>query len=161
MHRFIPLYLARLGARVTELEVNHRARAHGESKYGSRRVFKVFLDLFLIRFMTRYSTRPLHFFGKAALIFIAMFVMSGVLMLVLKYGWLRFFGLDYQASFVQTPLPALAGTFVVGATLSIFSGIIAELLVRVLYESQDAVPYSVADRLGFDDERHFDRATFS
>ena len=146
MHRFIPLYLARLGAKVTELEVDHRPRVHGVSKYGSRRIFKVGLDLFLVRFMTRYSTRPLHFFGKTALAFLSAFFATAGLMVVFKYGWLRFIGLDYQASFVQTPLPALAGTFMVGAVLSLFSGIIAELLVRILHESQGAVPYAIATR---------------
>jgi dolichol-phosphate mannosyltransferase len=144
MHRFIPLYLARIGARVTELPVDHRARAHGESKYGSRRIFKVFLDLFLIRFMTRYSSRPMHFFGKTALLFLVALGVTCAAMVSFKFGWLRSVGIDYQASFVETPLPALAGTFLVGATLSVFVGIVAELLVRILYESQGAVPYVVA-----------------
>lgn len=144
MHRFIPLYLARLGARVTEMTVDHRARQFGTSKYGSRRIFKVFLDLFLIRFMSRYSSRPLHFFGKTALIFLAGLASTFVGMVVFKYGWLRVLGIDYQASFVETPMPALAGTFLVGATLSIFCGIIAELLVRILYESQGQVPYAIS-----------------
>jgi dolichol-phosphate mannosyltransferase len=148
MHRFIPLYLGRIGARVTELPVDHRARVHGTSKYGSRRIFKVFLDLFLIRFMSRYSTRPLHFFGKTALAFLLGVVVLLALMVVFKYGWLRAVGLDYQASFVQTPLPALAASFLVGAILSIFSGIIAELLIRILHESQGQVPYAVADDHG-------------
>jgi glycosyltransferase involved in cell wall biosynthesis len=143
MHRFIPLYLARLGARVTELPVDHRAREFGTSKYGSRRIFKVFLDLFLIRFMSRYSTRPLHFFGKTALVLFLGLGLTVAGMVVFKYGLLRFIGIPYQASFVQTPLPALAGTFLVGALLSIFCGILAELLVRVLYESQNQVPYAI------------------
>ncbi len=146
MHRFIPLYLARVGAKVTELEVDHRPRVHGVSKYGSRRIFKVGLDLFLVRFMTKYSTRPLHFFGKTALAFLTAFFATAWLMIVFKYGWMRLIGFDYQASFVQTPLPALAGTFMVGAVLSLFSGIIAELLVRILHESQGAVPYAIATR---------------
>jgi hypothetical protein len=69
-------------------------------------------------------------------------------MVVFKYGWLRAVGVDYQASFVQTPLPALAASFLVGAILSIFSGIIAELLIRILHESQGQVPYAVADDHG-------------
>ncbi len=146
MHRFIPLYLARIGARVTELAVDHRARVFGSSKYGSRRIFKVFLDLFLIRFMVRYSTRPLHFFGKTALLFTAMLCGTVSLMVALKYGWFRLIGSSYQASFVQTPLPSLAGTFFVAAVLSIFIGIVAELLVRVLFESQNTVPYAISAR---------------
>lgn len=148
MHRFIPLHLARIGARVTELPVDHRARVFGASKYGSRRIFKVFLDLFLVRFMVRYFTRPLHFFGKTALLFLMVTFGIAALMVTIKYGWLRYIGIDYQASFVQTPLPALAGTFIVASVLSVFVGLLAELLVRVLYESQGTVPYAISQRFG-------------
>jgi glycosyltransferase involved in cell wall biosynthesis len=144
MHRFIPLYLARIGGRVTELKVDHRARLFGSSKYGSRRILQVFLDLFLVRFMVHYYTRPLRFFGNTAFVFGGLALGVLALMVILKYGLLRPFGLDYQASFVETPLPALAGILIVAAVLSIFVGILAELLVRILYEAQGAVPYAIA-----------------
>jgi glycosyltransferase involved in cell wall biosynthesis len=143
MHRFIPVYLAQLGARVTELEVNHRPRVAGKSKYGSRRILKVFLDLFLVTFVSKYYTRPMHFFGQAAIFFMMLFVLSGALMVVFKYGWLRHLGIDYQASFVQTPLPGLAGTFLLGAIASIFIGVLAEVLIRVQFETRNLRPYSI------------------
>jgi dolichol-phosphate mannosyltransferase len=143
MHRFIPLYLAILGAKVTELPVDHRPRLKGVSKYGSRRIFKVFLDLLLIRFMTRYYNRPMHFFGQVALGFMALLAMSIALMVVFKYGWLRLIGIDYQATFIQTPLPEMASTFLIGAIMSLFFGILAEVLVRIHYESRGAKPYNV------------------
>jgi glycosyltransferase involved in cell wall biosynthesis len=146
MHRFIPIYLVQLGARVTELEVNHRARTRGVSKYGSRRIFKVFLDLFMVAFVSKYYTRPMHFFGQAALLFLALFAASGVFMVVFKYGWLRHLGIDYQATFVETPLPGLAGTFLLGAIVSLFTGILGEVLVRVQYEARDRRPYFLASR---------------
>ncbi len=143
MHRFIPLYLATLGAKVGELEVDHRPRTTGVSKYGSRRILKVFLDLFLIRFMSRYYTRPMHFFGQMAVLFFLAMGGAFVFMVVFKFGWLRFVGIDYQASFVQTPLPALVGTFFLGAICSLFFGILAEVLVRIHYESRRGKPYAV------------------
>ncbi len=138
MHRFIPLYLAIRGAKVTELPVDHRPRRAGVSKYGSRRIFKVFLDLLLIRFMTRYYNRPMHFFGQVALGFMAAMFATVFLMVVFKFGWLRLVGIDYQSSFVQTPLPAVAVSFMLGAIISLFCGILAEILIRVHYESRGA-----------------------
>jgi glycosyltransferase involved in cell wall biosynthesis len=143
MHRFIPLYLAIHGAKVTELPVDHRPRTAGVSKYGSRRIFKVLLDLLLIRFMTRYYNRPMHFFGQVALGFAAAMFTTLFFMVVFKFGWLRFVGIDYQASFVQTPLPAMAATFMLGSVISLFCGILGEILVRVHYESRGARPYNI------------------
>jgi len=143
MHRFIPLYLAILGAKVTELPVDHRPRTAGVSKYGSRRIFKVFLDLLLIRFMTRYYNRPMHFFGQVALGFMFAMFSTLFLMVVFKFGWLRMIGIDYQASFIQTPLPAVAASFLIGTVISLFSGILGEILIRVSYESRGARPYNV------------------
>jgi len=143
MHRFIPLYLARIGARVTELEVAHRPRTAGESKYGAQRIFRVLADLVLILFMSKYYSRPMHFFGQAASFFGVLMGLVGFLMVAFKYGWLRLIGIDYQASFIQTPLPALGGTFLIGAISSIFFGILAEILIRIYHESQELRPYSV------------------
>lgn len=144
MHRFLPVYLARIGARVAELEVDHRPRTLGRSKYGLRRIFKVVLDLVLIRFMTRYSSRPMHFFGQAGLFFFLMAGAVGAAMVVFKLGWLRLVGVDYQASFVQTPLPALLGTFFLGGVICLSFGVLAEILIRTHYESQGLRPYRIA-----------------
>lgn len=143
MHRFIPIYLGRLGGRVVELEVDHRPRVAGKSKYGLKRTFKVVLDLVLILFMSRYSTRPMHFFGLTGLIFFALSLTVLFSMTVLKFGWLRFLGSDYTASFVQTPLPALAGTFLLGSVISVFFGILAEVLLR-LGSAGNRRPYRIS-----------------
>jgi glycosyltransferase involved in cell wall biosynthesis len=143
MHRFLPVYLARIGARVAELEVEHRPRTVGRSKYGLRRVFKVLLDLVLIRFMARYSSRPMHFFGQAGLFFFFSAAFVTVLMVVFKYGWLRLLGIDYQASFIQTPLPALVATFFLGGVICLSFGVLGEILIRTHHESQGLRPYRV------------------
>jgi glycosyltransferase involved in cell wall biosynthesis len=143
MHRFIPLYLNQIGAAVSELAVDHRPRTAGVSKYGPGRIIRVALDVLLIRFITRYYNRPMHFFGQMGIVFFAMVLAILFLMVVFKFGWLRLIGIDYQASFVQTPLPALAGTFLVGMIVSLFFGILAEILIRVHYESRGARPYAI------------------
>jgi len=144
MHRFLPVYLARIGARVTEIEVSHRPRTVGRSKYGLRRVFKVVLDLVLIRFMARYSARPMHFFGQAGLLFFSLAAVVTAAMVTFKYGWLRLVGIEYQASFIQTPLPALLATFFLGGVICLCFGVLGEILIRTHYESQGLRPYRVA-----------------
>src|SRR5262249_47248126 len=67
MHRFIPIYAAQQGARVTEVVVRHHPRAYGTTKYGLGRVPNVFLDLLLVQFLWKYGTKPLHVFGKFGL----------------------------------------------------------------------------------------------
>lgn len=70
-HRFLPALSRNSGARVLELEVNHRARRYGVSKYGIGRALRVFLDLFVIKMISQFANRPLHYFGLFALPFAA------------------------------------------------------------------------------------------
>ena len=143
MHRFIPVFLAFLGARVGEIEVDHRPRLAGASKYGGDRIFKVLVDLVLLHFMSRYYVRPMHYFGRLAVFFLAATAAVSALMLVFKFGWLRMIGIDYQASFTQTPLPSLAATFVLGTVSSLFFGLLAEILIRIHHESGGIPTYGI------------------
>jgi glycosyltransferase involved in cell wall biosynthesis len=145
MHRFIPVYLGRRGARVTEVEVDHRPRLAGVSKYGGQRILRVLLDLVLIRYVSRFYARPMQFFGQIALLFGLATLFVGVMMAVFKFGWLRLIGIDYRASFVETPLPAVAAAFILGAINSLFFGVLGEILIRADYESRGAKPYAVEE----------------
>src|SRR5262249_7475944 len=78
MHRFIPVYAAWAGARVTEIPVAHHARRAGESKYGLSRTVKVLFDLITIKFMSSYLTKPLYLFGSAGLVSLAVSFLSGI-----------------------------------------------------------------------------------
>lgn len=69
MHRFIPAMASLSGARITEVVVNHHARQFGRSKYGLSRVWKVFSDLFVIKTIVGFATRPALWFGLLALPF--------------------------------------------------------------------------------------------
>ena len=63
MHRFIPALAASYGASICEIPISNVHRQKGRSHYGIGRTFRVFFDLLTIRFLLRYMTRPLHFFG--------------------------------------------------------------------------------------------------
>ena len=63
MHRFIPALASWFGATICEVPISNADREHGSSHYGISRTFRVFFDLLTIRFLLRYMTRPLHFFG--------------------------------------------------------------------------------------------------
>ena len=143
MHRFIPVYLARQGARVTEVEVDHRPRTAGVSKYGSERIVKVVLDLVMLLFVSRYFARPMHFFGQVAFFFGISTLAVFSLMLMFKFGWLDLVGIPYQADFIQTPLPSLAATFFAAAVTALLLGVLGELLVRIYFETEGHRPFTV------------------
>src|SRR5438067_5003412 len=63
MHRFIPALASWYGASICEIPISNPKREFGKSHYGISRTFRVFFDLLTIRFLLKYMTRPLHFFG--------------------------------------------------------------------------------------------------
>ena len=142
MHRFVPIYAHWQGARITDIVVNHHARRFGESKYGLGRIFKVSLDLILIRFLENALDRPMHYFGKIGLFSIFFSILSGLLALGLR--------LFDGVSFVQTPLPLLTVFLMLSGILFIMLGLIAELQMRIYYESQSRRHYSVREARNFE-----------
>ncbi len=145
MHRFIPIYAAWAGARVTEIPVAHYPRMAGKSKYGLSRTIKVVFDLITIKFMSSYLTKPLYAFGWAGLMAFAISLVSATFAFLMKYaGW------PQKASFIQTPLPVLSMiTFVLGIQFFLM-GLIAEMLMRTYHESQGKQIYTVKTRINFD-----------
>jgi glycosyltransferase involved in cell wall biosynthesis len=135
MHRFVPIYASWNGARVTEMEVRHHPRLHGESKYGLERVIKVVLDLLVVKFLFRYSGKPIYIFGGFGLLAIVLGGITGIWALALK--------LFFDTSLIQTPLPLL--TIFLGSVgvLSILMGLLAEMLNRTYHESQGKAVYRV------------------
>jgi glycosyltransferase involved in cell wall biosynthesis len=135
MHRFIPALVHWVGGRVTEMPVNHRPRRAGESKYGLSRTFRVLLDLATVKFMLKYMTKPLYFFGKlAALSLLAALVVLGVVVLQ---------KLSPGTDMTGNPLLYLSVALgIIGVQIGLM-GLMMEVLTRVYYESQDRPPYSV------------------
>jgi glycosyltransferase involved in cell wall biosynthesis len=135
MHRFIPALAAEMGAKIVEIPVNHRARKAGTSKYGISRTLRVVLDLITVKFLLGYSKRPIHLFGSVGL------VTGGLGFLILSL-------ITYQRFFMSIPMgnrPLLSlGVLliIVGAQFFCF-GLVAEVLARTYYESQDKAIYAV------------------
>ncbi len=137
MHRFIPIYAVQQGARVAEIVVQHHARKFGQTKYGIGRVPNVILDLLLVQFLWRYATKPMHLFGKFGL---ANLAASSVCFVGMMY--FRFWG---DKTFVRTPLPLLCVMFFLIGSLAILMGLLAELTMRIYYESRQAATYVVRE----------------
>lgn len=134
MHRFIAAYAVWQGGRIVEIPVRYTPRKFGKSNYGLGRIFRVLLDLVVVVFIHRYMNRPMHFFGAWGFVSLVLGFVAGSAALVL-----RFFGIHM----VQTPLPVLATLLLlVGVQLVLF-GVIAEILMRTYYESQQKRPYTV------------------
>lgn len=147
MHRFIPIYAAWAGGRVTEMPVTHHPRIAGKSKYGLSRTIKVVFDLVTIKFMASYMTKPIYIFGSAGVLAFAISLISALFAVLMKYAhW------PQRASFIQTPLPMLAMVMMVLGIQLFLMGLIAELLVRTYHESQGKPIYTVKTRINFNDE---------
>jgi dolichol-phosphate mannosyltransferase len=145
MHRFIPIYAAWAGARVTEIPVEHHARTMGKSKYGLSRTIKVVFDLMTIKFMASYQTKPIYVFGSFGLLAFAVSLFSGLYAVFLK--------IIHKADFVQTPLPVLSVVMFAVGVQFLLMGLLAEMLVRTYHESQAKAIYAVRERLGFNNPK--------
>ncbi|MFH0821782.1 MAG: glycosyltransferase family 2 protein [Pseudomonadota bacterium] len=142
MHRYIPVYAAWQGAKVAEIVVAHHHRTAGKSKYGLERVVKVMLDIIIIRFLDRYSQKPMYVFGTFGLLcFASALAMFGLMV------YLKFFG---GKSFVETPLPSITVLCVLIGVQSVLAGLTAEILMRTYFEAQNKTPYSIARTRNFD-----------
>jgi dolichol-phosphate mannosyltransferase len=138
MHRFVPIYAKWQGARITELPVKHHPRTKGKSKYGLARIFKVMLDLLVVKFLTQYETKPIYIFGTVGLFFFFISFFAGAYALYLKF---------FEATpFIATPLPLLFTLGFITGTMCILMGLLAEVLVRIYYEAQNKTPYTVKER---------------
>ena len=139
MHRFIPVYAHMQGGKITEQVVNHRARRFGTSKYGLNRIFKVVLDLMLVKFLASYSAKPMYVFGG--------FGLTCLTFSLLPVGLALFFKLTaveaWQKDFVETPLPVIAAVSILTGFLSILMGLLAEILMRTWFESQGKRTYVI------------------
>jgi glycosyltransferase involved in cell wall biosynthesis len=135
MHRFIPVFANSVGAKITEVQVNHQPRKFGKTKYGLERTLKVILDLFTVRFLVSYSSKPIYLFGGAGLVLMAG---SGLMLL---YLFVR--RLLEQISVLGSPLFQVAIVLMIMGFQSLLMGLIAELLVRTYYESQRKPTYRI------------------
>lgn len=139
LHRFIPICASWVGAKVTEIPVKHHERQFGQSKYGINRTFKVILDLILMKFLTDYVTKPIYFFGGISFVAMALAAASFIWGLILKLAN----GVDLDA----TPLPIIGAMFFTVAIQIFMMGILADLIMRTYYESQNKSTYAIEETI--------------
>lgn len=138
LHRFIPALASFYGARIAEVPIQNSLRTAGDSHYGLSRTFRVLFDILTIRFLLKYSTRPMHFFGALGLIGTTL---GGAIMLYL--GVNKILGQDIIAE--HGPLMVLGGLLLLAGLIMFNTGFIGEVLMRTYYESQDRRIYAIRE----------------
>ena len=138
LHRFIPVLAHARGFRVGEVEVNHRPRRHGQSKYGARRFLRGFLDLLTVSFLTGYEQRPLHFLGSIGVLAFSLGILGAGYLAVLWCLGHRPIG--------DRPLLTYSFMSMVVGTHMIALGFLAELMIA--QGMREETRYSVAETTG-------------
>ena len=137
MHRFIPALASWMGVTLAEIPVNHKPRTRGSSKYGIGRTLRVLVDLFTVKFLGAYGTRPAHLFGLLGLGSFALGL--GILF------HLAFIRLFRDTPIANRPLLLLGVLLFVTGVILVAFGLLAELLVRTYHESQGKPTYVVRE----------------
>ncbi|HEY6445589.1 MAG TPA: glycosyltransferase family 2 protein [Acidobacteriaceae bacterium] len=140
MHRFIPALAAWYGASICEIPITNVNRERGKSHYGIGRTFRVFFDLLTIRFLLKYMTRPLHFFGVIGALGIFGGGLISTFLLALKIFTAQNV-LDQHG-----PLFIIAAVLILGGTQLLAIGLLGELQVRHYHAGTQRAPYTI-DRL--------------
>ena len=141
MHRFIPALASWYGASICEIPIKNINRERGQSHYGIGRTFRVFFDLMTIRFLLKYMSRPLHFFGGFGVLSIMGGCFTAALLLVMKI-----LNPSMEMMRHHGPMFVVGSVLIVSGIQLLAIGLLGELGVRHYYTSQHPVPYTV-DRL--------------
>ena len=150
MHRFIPALASWIGGTVGEEVVGHRPRRFGQSKYGLSRTLRVLLDLATVKFLMRYSTRPLQIFGKIGILFGLPGAAMMLLVLLCHFSFLLL-GTEIGADLIKRPFWVITPFMLILFCLQFISmGLLAELQTRTYHESQKKPIYVVKERVGFE-----------
>lgn len=134
LHRFIPVLAKLQGANITQVDVKHHARIHGQSKYGLNRTFKVMADLMTMVFFRKYIQNPMHLFGTIGFIAFGLGVLINFYLLILKL-----LGNDIGGK----PMLILGLILLLGGIQLITVGIIAEISIRNYFEGTNRKTYQV------------------
>ncbi|GJQ34881.1 MAG: dolichol-phosphate mannosyltransferase [Anaerolineaceae bacterium] len=144
MHRFIPVFANSVGARITEVIVNHHPRRFGKTKYGLERTAKVILDLFTVKFLVSFASKPIYLFGGTGGL---LMIISAVIM---AYLFIR--RIFFLVGVTGSPLFQTSVMFFILGFQSMLMGLIAELLVRTYHESQRKPTYTVRTKINLNDD---------
>ncbi len=146
MHRFIPIYASWYGARITEIEVTHHPRRFGRSNYGMVRILKVVLDLMVVCFLDRWIGKPIYVFGGFGMLWLFISFLTLLDILYLK--------IFQHLSMILTPLPGLAAMAFMMGVMSILIGLLAEIAVRIYFESPSRTSYVTRETANLSDVPH-------
>ena len=137
MHRFIPVYAKEAGGKISEVVVHHHPRKHGKANYGLERTVKVILDLFVVQFLMKFSQKPIYLFGGVGL---GLMGISFSLFL-----WLAIRRIVSAVSVLGSPWFQISVMMFILGFLAVLLGLIAELVMRTYYESQDKKTYAIRE----------------
>ncbi len=137
LHRFIPALASWYGASICEIPIRNIHREKGASHYGISRTFRVFFDLITIRFLLRYLSRPLHFFGT--------FGMAGIASGSFISLWLLALKIFRHADIMDQhgPLLVFAAVLIVAGVQLLALGLLGEMQVRHYHDPSRRAPYSI------------------
>jgi glycosyltransferase involved in cell wall biosynthesis len=121
MHRFIPAMASIAGPRIAEIKVRHHARQFGKSKYGLSRIYKVLLDLMVIKTVASFTARPLLWF--ALLSMPMMLVGLGLLVYAV--------GSTFRGEVMSLPIAGTGLILLAGAVVLLSSGALAEVVYKL------------------------------
>ena len=140
LHRFIPALASWHGASIIEVPIKNVNRERGVSHYGISRTFRVFFDLLTIRFLLKYLSRPLHFFGTVGMF--SIFAGSAVSFWLVLEKVLHHTDIMYQ----HGPLMLFSAVLLLAGLNMLAVGLLGEMQVRHYHEPAQRAPYSV-DRI--------------
>ena len=144
MHRFIPVYASVRGGSICEMEVNHRPRQFGTSKYGLGRTFKVLLDLLTVKFLSGYTTKPAYLFGGIGFALIATGTTCALGTII---EWIIWDAWQHKMTVMM-----LAAFFVTNGVVMLCIGLLAELTVRIYHGQGRRKTYVLASELRPEEE---------
>jgi glycosyltransferase involved in cell wall biosynthesis len=140
LHRFIPALASFYGARIAEVPIRNVSRPAGASHYGIGRTFRVLFDILTIKFLLKYFTRPMHFFGSLGL---AGTACGGAIMVYLLVRKL----MGVHIIIAHGPLMILGGLLLLAGMMMFSTGLIGEMMMRTYFESQGRRIYAVREIL--------------
>ena len=136
LHRFVPVLAQLQGASITNVNVRHFPRTHGQSKYGIGRTSRVVSDLLLMLFFQKFARRPMHLFGGLGFFTFSIGTLISFYLLIVKLMGQDIWG---------RPLLLLAITLLLGGIQLVTFGIMSEILMRTYFESQNKKIYKIKE----------------
>lgn len=136
-HRFIPALLKIKGFTVGEVEVNHRPRIAGKTKYNWRRTVKGFVDMVSVWFWNKYASRPLHLLGGTGIVFIVLGILCGVWSIII-------FLQGFKMSDNMIPPMLTIFFFIIGMLMFVF-GLMSEILMKTYFGVHVDAPYNIKE----------------